>query len=199
MTKTNILNSLKNRHIRVFCIKDMLIYGNYKSVAKSIERLALNGDIKRLSQGIYYYPSINKTFNQEYPPEINDIAEAIGRNNNWEIRETGSIALYKLGLDNQIPVKFVYLSSGPYKTYFIGNRMIEFKNAAQKNFVFDKKTSLIIQALKTIGDKRITNYITNEMSSILNNKEKAILFDNIIYCPVWMHKYIKQICGAQNE
>ena len=193
--ETSILDYLKEIETWVFCIKDMLRFGDYKSVAKAIERLTIKGDIKRLTQGIYYYPLINKLFNLEYPPEIGDVAEALSRNNNWEIRETGSTALYKLGLDNQIPVKYVYLSSGPYRTYDIGNRIIEFKNASQKNFKFSKKTSLIIQALKELGNKNITYQEIIKMSSFLCDKEKKELLKEILYAPVWMHQYIKEIGG----
>lgn len=191
--ETNILDYLKRKETWVFCIKDMLIFGDYKSVAKAIERLTIKGDIKRLAQGIYYYPLINKLFNLEYPPEINDIAEALSRNNNWEIRETGSTALYKLNLDNQIPLKFVYLSSGPYRKYNIGNRTIEFKSSSQKNFVFSRKTSLIIQAIKTLGNKNVTSQEIIKMSLFLNKDEKARLLKEMSYAPVWMHQYIKEI------
>lgn len=191
--ETDILNELKKKETYVFCIKDMLKFGDYKSVAKAIERLTIKDDVKRLAQGIYYFPLVNKLFGIEYPPEIEDIAEALSRNNNWEIRETGATALYKLGLDNQIPSKYIYLSSGPYRTYTIGNRIIEFKNASQKNFVFSKKTSLVIQALKELGDKNITYTEIIKMSSFLNEEEKVTLLNEMMYAPVWMHQYIKDI------
>ncbi len=191
--ETKLLDYLKEKESWVFCIKDMLIFGDYKSVAKAIERLTTKGDIRRLAQGIYYYPLINKLFNLEYPPEINDVAEALSRNNNWKIRETGSAALYKLGLDTQIPLKIVYLSSGPYRTYHIGNRTIEFKNSSQKNFIFSRKTSLIIQAIKALGNKNITPQEIFKMSSFLNNDEKNQLLREMSYAPVWMHPYIKNI------
>ena len=193
--ENRILNYLKEKETWVFCIKDMLIFGDYKSVAKSIERLTIKGNLKRITQGIYYYPLINKLFNLEYPPEIEDIAEALSRNNNWEIRETGASALHKLGLDNQIPSKYIYLSSGPYRIYPIENRIIEFKNASQKNFIFSKKTSLIIQAIKEIGKDNMTYQVIIKMSSFLNKEEKNILLSEMIYAPVWMHQYIKEIGG----
>ena len=173
----------------------MLIFGDYKSVAKAIERLTIKGNLRRITQGIYYYPLINKLFNLEYPPEIDDIADALSRNNNWEIRETGATALYKLGLDNQIPSKYIYLSSGPYRTYSVGNRIIEFKNASQKNFIFSKKTSLIIQAIKEIEKDKMTYQEIIKMSSFLNKEDKNILLNEMIYAPVWMHPFIKEIGG----
>lgn len=193
--ETKILNYLKEKETWVFCIKDMLIFGDYKSVAKAIERLTIKGNLRRITQGIYYYPLINKLFNLEYPPEIDDIADALSRNNNWEIRETGATALYKLGLDNQIPSKYIYLSSGPYRTYSVGNRIIEFKNASQKNFIFSKKTSLIIQAIKEIEKDKMTYQEIIKMSSFLNKEDKNILLNEMIYAPVWMHPFIKEIGG----
>ena len=197
--EAKILEYLQEKETWIFCIKEMLPFGDYKSVAKAIERLTIKGDIKRLMQGVYYYPLVNKTFHLEYPPEMEDVAEALGRNNNWEIRETGSTALYKLGLDNQIPLKYVYLSSGPYRTYSIGSHTIEFKNSAQKSFAFSRKTSLIVQAIKALGKSNISHQGIIKMSSFLNESEKHQLLNEMQYAPIWMHSYIKDIGGRQNE
>ncbi|MCI5745169.1 MAG: DUF6088 family protein, partial [Erysipelotrichaceae bacterium] len=171
----------------------------YKSVAKALERLTDKGDIQRLTQGIYYYPLISKLFNASFPPEIKDVAEAIARNNNWDIRETGNSALYLLGLDNQIPMTFTFLSSGPYRTYSIDNRTIEFKSSANKNFIFSRKISLIVQALKALGENNIGFNEIMKLSNFLSNEEKEELLKNISFAPLWMQKYLKDIGGLNNE
>ena len=131
-----ILDFLADKKSWVFCIKDVLSFGDYFSVAKALGRLTEKGNIQRLAQGIYYYPLINKLFNLSYPPEIKDVAEAIARNNNWDIRETGNSALYFLGLDNQTPMTFTFLSSGPYRTYTIDRILIIFKRFEDLLFKF---------------------------------------------------------------
>ncbi|MCI5670013.1 MAG: DUF6088 family protein [Candidatus Enterosoma sp.] len=192
--ENDILQFLKKGKTRVFCFKDLSDFGTYKSVAKAVERLTIKGYVRRVTQGIYYYPLINETFHVEYPPEMEAIAEALSRNNNWQIRETGSFALYKLGMNNQIPMKAVYLSSGPYRIYQIGMRTIEFKSSSRKNFAFSRKTSLVIQAMKTIGNgKIITEQDLMKISSFLSNEEKEKLCKEIFYAPAWMHTYIKRI------
>ena len=182
----------------VFCIKDVLSFGDYFSVAKALGRLTEKGNIQRLAQGIYYYPLINKLFNLSYPPEIKDVAEAIARNNNWDIRETGNSALYFLGLDNQIPMTFTFLSSGPYRTYTIDSRTIEFKNSSNKNFIFSRKISLIVQALKALGENNIGFNEIMKLSNFLSNKDKEELLNNIVFAPLWMQKYLKDIGGLNN-
>ena len=194
-----MLDFLAKKESWVFCIKDVLSFGDYFSVAKALGRLTEKGDIQRLTQGIYYYPLINKLFNLSYPPEIKDVVEAIARNNNWDIRETGNSALYFLGLDNQIPMTFTFLSSGPYRTYNIDNRTIEFKSSANKNFIFSRKTSLIVQALKALGENNIGFNEIMKLSNFLSNKDKEELLNNIVFAPLWMQKYLKDIGGLNNE
>ena len=191
--ENEILNYLRDKETWVFCIKDMLIFGEYKSVAKAIERLTIDNNIKRVIQGVYYYPLINKLFNVEYPPEIDDIAGAISRNNGWEIRETGSSVLRKFGLDNQISNSYVYLSSGPYRTYEIGNRIIKFRTAAQSNFKVSEKSSMIIQALKTLGEVNITGRELMKISNCLTIEEKKRIKIEMKYAPIWMHEYLSKI------
>ena len=179
-----ILDFLADKKSWVFCIKDVLSFGDYFSVAKALGRLTKKGNIQRLAQGIYYYPLINKLFNLSYPPEIKDVAEAIARNNNWDIRETGNSALYFLGLDNQIPMTFTFLSSGPYRTYTIDSRTIEFKNSSNKNFIFSRKISLIVQALKALGENNIGFNEIMKLSNFLSNKDKEELLNNIVFAPL---------------
>lgn len=193
-----ILDFLADKKSWVFCIKDVLSFGDYFSVAKALGRLTKKGNIQRLAQGIYYYPLINKLFNLSYPPEIKDVAEAIARNNNWDIRETGNSALYFLGLDNQIPMTFTFLSSGPYRTYTIDSRTIEFKNSSNKNFIFSRKISLIVQALKALGENNIGFNDIMKLSNFLSNKDKEELLNNIVFAPLWMQKYLKDIGGLNN-
>ena len=138
-------------------------------------------------------------FNLSYPPEIKDVAEAIARNNNWDIRETGNSALYFLGLDNQIPMTFTFLSSGPYRTYTIDNRTIEFKNSSNKNFIFSRKISLIVQALQALGENNIGFNEIMKLSNFLSNKDKEELLNNIVFAPLWMQKYLKDIGELNNE
>lgn len=197
--ENEIISALKNRETWVFCISDMLSFGNYKAVAKAIERLTKDGTIKRLFYGVYYYPLLNHLLKREYPPQLEDIANALARNNNWEILETSSTALYKLGLDNQIPIKFIYLSSGPYKKYTVDNRTIEFKNASSSNFKFINNSGLVIQVLKALGDSNINDGILLKMSDKLNMHEKENLLENLMFAPVWMHKYLKVIGDLNNE
>ena len=53
------------------------------------------------------------------------MAKAIARNYNWTIAPTGDAALNLLGISTQVPSKWEYVSSGPYKEYNIeGHRSV---------------------------------------------------------------------------
>ncbi len=89
---------------------------------------------------------------QNISPDINRIVSTIARKNNWKVFPEGNTALNYLGLSTQIPAKYVYISSGPSHKYKINNVDLEFRHRAQKeSSIFDEKTNLVVQAIKSLG------------------------------------------------
>ena len=71
---------------------------------------------------------------------------------------TGSYALNALGLSSQVPLNLVLLSDGSPRMIRVGKRFIRFKRTSPKNLVTKGKISrLVIQALKEIGNRKITD------------------------------------------
>ena len=62
-----------------------------------------------------------------------------------------------------------------------------------------RKTSLIVQALKALGENNIGFNEIKKLSNFLSDNEKEELLKNVTFAPLWMQKYLKDIGGLNNE
>jgi len=139
----------------VLFVDDFLNYGNPESVKKSLLRLKEKEILVRLAHGIYLYPKFDKELGVLFP-STEDIAKAIARRDKARIILTGVQALNKLGLSTQVPTKVVYLTDGAARSIKVGKRTITFKKTSPKNLLAQGEiSSLVIQALKTIGQSKV--------------------------------------------
>ena len=153
----------------VLFVDDFLDYGNPESVKKALLRLKEKNILVRLAHGIYLFPKIDKELGVLFP-STEDIAKAIARRDKARIVLTGVQALNKLGLSSQVPMKIVYLTDGAARTVKVGKRTIRFKKTSPKNLLTQGEiSSLVIQALKTIGQKNIDNETIKKIINILKN------------------------------
>ncbi len=176
----------------VLFVDDFLDYGNSESVKKALLRLKEKNILVRLAHGIYLFPKIDKELGVLFP-STEDIAKAIARRDKARIVLTGVQALNKLGLSSQVPMKVVYLTDGATRTVKVGKRTISFKKTSPKNLLTQGEiSSLVIQALKTIGQKNIDNETIKKVLNILKNEQQENIMNDAKLSPAWIHKILKQ-------
>jgi len=164
------------------------------SVRTTLSVFVENGEIRRLIQGFFYLPKRNDITGDELEPSLPDTAYAIARNYNWTIAPSGNMALNQLGLSTQVPMKAVYISDGPYRTYEIGNRSIEFKHRAQKDVRdVSPASSLVIQALKAIGKSNINPADVATIRNALTVEQRQSLLKESRGTTSWVYEVIKKI------
>lgn len=176
----------------VFFVDDFLDYGNHESVKKALLRLKEKGILVRLAHGIYLYPKIDKELGVLFP-STEEIANAIARRDKARIVPTGVLALNKLGLSTQVPMKVVYLTDGAARTVKVGKRTITFKKTSPKNLLTKGKiSSLAIQALKTIGQNKVDDNTIEKFQAILKNEKKENIIIDAKLSPAWINKILMQ-------
>lgn len=179
---------------KVFVVSDFTDQADYENARKILMRLEDKGAIRRILPGIYDKPLYSKILDQEVSPDINAVAEAIARKNNWTITPSGNTALNLLGLDTQVPARWEYLSSGDTKSYQIGNATINFTHRADKELNgMSKKTALVIQAIKALGNENITENIISKLKGRLSDAEKAQILTEARPTTAWIYEIIKRI------
>ena len=175
----------------VFFISDFVELGNYEAIRKALQRLVKDGKIGRIAKGIYFLPKVHERLGVIYP-HAEQIAKAIAKRDKARIIATGSAALNMLGLSTQIPMKVVFLTDGSARNIKVGNQTIQFKKTNPKNLSIEHQLSnLIIQALKEIGEKKISTGQINKIHNIIEDSgERELVYENLKNAPVWVQKAI---------
>ncbi|MCX6172844.1 MAG: DUF6088 family protein [Flavobacterium sp.] len=193
IVENKIFESLKSRQKGVVIfVSDFSDYGSAESVKKALLRLNEKETIVRLAHGIYLYPKVDKELGILFP-STEDIALAIARRDKVRIIPTGVQALNKLGLSTQVPMKLVYLTDGGTRNIKVGKRTISFKNTSPKNlFMKGEISSMVIQALKTIGNSQLDDSTLLKIQNILKKEKKDNIINDAKLAPVWISKILTQ-------
>jgi hypothetical protein len=191
-TEIQILTKMKKaRRGSLFFVEDFLRFGSAKAVAKALERLVQKEEVNRVARGIYARLEKDPILGP-IKPDLETIVKAIAKRDKARIVPTGVMAMYLLGLSTQIPMNIVYLTDGAARKIQVGKGSITFKKASPKNLAATGKiSSLAIQALKTIGEKNITEDEKNHIIKQLKKEEPFRLLNDIRLAPEWIRKIMR--------
>ena len=193
-TSERILERINSEKYGAFTSSDFSDIDNYKMISKTLETLDDKGIIKRARRGIYYIPKYNELLGIEEAPSINEIAKAIARQYNLIIIPSGNYALNLIGLSTQVPIKYVYITNGPYNEYEVGNNTIYFKHSTSREINnLPYKILICIQALKTIGKNNIDENVIKKISCFLDDGDKNNLKTKNYKITSWIHDILKSV------
>lgn len=188
-----IEKSIKSKPRGVLIIPDDYIdYGSSDAIRKALDRLEDKQVIIRVAQGIYVRPKVSKLLGS-LVPSAEEVAEAIAKRDRIRTLPTGSYALNALGLSTQVPMNIVLLTDGSPREIKVGRRKIKFKKTTPKNLLAKGKISrLVIQALKEIGNGKVTPEEENKIIDLLKKEEIKDLMHDIALAPVWIQKIMRK-------
>ena len=170
------------------------------NIDKSLSTLTKEGKIRRIARGIYDYPKYSELLQQVLSPDIDAVAQAYARKFNWQIEISGESALNYLGLSTQVEGNYIYLSSGPNRQYQIDNTTLTFKHTALKNIGFKyKESSLLVQALKALGENHTDATVKEKLVSWLNPAVCNKVLKDTQTSTTWIYETIKEICKKVNS
>ena len=192
-TEYNILIKIrKAARGTLFFTDDFLSFGSAKAVSKVLERLVISNELQRVARGIYARLASDPYLGL-LKPTTEDIAEAIRRRDKARIIPTGSLALNALGLSTQVPINVVYYTDGSARKIELGNQRIVFKKTSPKNLsAIGKISSLVILALKEIGQGNVTEEELKIILSHLKKEDPYRLEHDIKIAPEWIRKIMRQ-------
>ena len=166
--------------------------GSSEAVRLSLFRLEKKDFIVRVAQGIYVRPKESSLIGK-LTPSAEEVAEAIAKRDRIRTVPTGSYALNALGLSTQVPMNIVLLTDGSPREIKVGKRTIKFKKITPKNLLAKGRISrLAIQALKEIGNGKITTEEEQKILGLLSKEEVNDLKHDIALAPVWIQKIMKK-------
>jgi hypothetical protein len=97
-------------------------------------------------------------------------------------------------------MNIVLLTDGSPRIIKIGKRTIKFKKTTPKNLLAKGKISrLVIQALKEMGNGKVTTEEENKIMDLLKKEDVKDLKHDIALAPVWVQKImIKALNDVEN-
>jgi hypothetical protein len=171
---------------------DYLSYGSSEAIRKALDRLEDKKVIIRVAHGIYVRPKISKLIGP-LTPSAEEVAEAIAKRDRIRTVPTGSYALNALGLSTQVPMNIVLLTDGSPREIKVGKRTIKFKKTTPKNLLAKGKISrLVIQALKEIGNGKVTEDEEQKILALLEKENEKDLKHDTALAPAWIQKIMKK-------
>jgi ribosomal protein S19E (S16A) len=171
---------------------DYLSYGSSEAIRKALDRLEDKKVITRVAHGIYVRPKTSKLIGL-LTPSAEEVAEAIAKRDRIRTLPSGSYALNALGLSTQVPMNIVLLTDGSPREIKVGKRTIKFKKTTPKNLLAKGKISrLVIQALKEIGNGKVSRDVEEKILTLLNQEDEKDLKHDIALAPVWIQKIMKK-------
>ncbi|NDV96216.1 hypothetical protein D0T84_15040 [Dysgonomonas sp. 521] len=190
----HIINKIKKaKRGKAFFVDDFLSYGNSKACAKALERLVQSEQIVRIGRGIYSLPKKSKLLGAYIMPTLEDIAKDIARREKARIIPAGLYAMNMLGLSTQVPLKAVYLTDGTPRKLEIGGRILIFKKTTPKNLsAWGEISGLVIQALKAIGKKNLTESIEEKIIELLKKEKPENISNDIKLAPEWIRVIMRK-------
>lgn len=156
----------------VFASSDFADIADTTTVRQSLKRMVEAGTLRRILKGIYEKPKYSTLLEEYVAADPDAVAKALARSYHWTIAPCGNTALNLLGLSTQVTAVWSYISDGPYKTYEWNSTKLEFKHRTNKEITgLSYMTSLVIQALKTLGKSNVTLEIKQMLSNKLTEEE----------------------------
>lgn len=181
-----------------FTRKDLIDMASSGTLGRILARLVEDGTIRRLDRGLFDYPRVNEKLGGQLSPDIDQVAQALARKFRWTIAPQGALAANRLGLSQQVPAKYVYLSDGPTKQVKVGNQRIRFQHARPKDLRADSVLSAtVIQALRHIGREAIDSETIRRLSRALPAQDRKRLVEDTKYGTDWIHQVAKQLAGSK--
>ena len=184
----------------IFVASDFADIADANTIRQSMYRLVNDRTLKRILQGVYEKPKYSKLLDEYVAADPDAVAKALARSYHWTIAPCGNTALNLLGLSTQVTAVWSYISDGPYKTYEWNSTKLEFKHRTNKEITgLSYMTSLVIQALKTLGRTNVTPEIIQTLSEKLSEDEKQACLKEATESTDWVYDTIRKMCGGDTQ
>jgi hypothetical protein len=177
----------------LFLVRDFLDLGSPDTIARTLSRLAQEGVLRRLQQGVYEYPRVSAMLGKTVPPDPAQVAAAMARRTGNEVSPSEAHIANALGITTQVPAKNIFRTNGgKTRRVKVGNQTIELRPAAERYFPANDGEA-VLQGLRFVGEGNVTEDMVERLQGVLSGRQKAALRRKISDAPVWMRPLLERI------
>ena len=165
--------------------------GKRSSVNRALSRLAGREELYRIGHGIYVLPivcSLGKSAPFPYPTVI-----ALAEQRGDRIVDNPAQAAYNLDVSTQVPMREIYLTSGPSRRLHFGKLEVELRHAPKWQLALgETPAGMAIRTIHYFGP-RMTEYAAKKLRGVLDDKVREELAGISVRMPAWVSGVVKEI------
>jgi hypothetical protein len=168
--------------------KEFLHLANRAAIDQTFTRLARSGQLLRVGRGLYVAP-VTSRFG-ERPPAPEKVVAAVAHQKGEVAVSHGAADANALGLTTQVPVKEVFLSSGPSRKLHIGKRIIDVRHAPRWQLILgSSRAGMAVRAMAWLGEEHLSEVLT-KLRQKLSLEDWETLAAARASLPSWMAKAV---------
>jgi uncharacterized protein DUF6088 len=174
----------------VLSAKTLLHLGSRAAVDQALSRLARAGHLLRVGWGLYA-PAVRSRFGTRAPrPER--VVEGIAALTGETVARGGAAEANALGLSLQVPVRAVYLTSGPNRHITLGCQVVEFRHAPRwRLFAPNQPAGKAVRALSWLGPRHASE-AAETLKGKLPLSERQALLRARAQMPSWLAELVSR-------
>jgi uncharacterized protein DUF6088 len=198
-----ILQRIADDAAAVWTPADFADLAGRAAIDKTLQRLALNGVLRRIDRGLYDKPGSNKLTGKPTVPNYQAVIQAVARRDNVRFVVDGMTAANDLGLTTAVPAKIEVLVDSRLKSIKLGNQEIRFKPAAVSRLTWAGRPGMrVVQALYWLQDMlprdgerdRIASGLRRVFADAKHGYAiKDDLRKGIGALPIWMQDFLRPL------
>lgn len=171
--------------------KELLHLGRRAAVDQALSRLVQRGALLRVGRGIYVLPVENR-FGARAPSAVK-MVQGLANQRGETIVPHGAAAANALGLTTQMPMRAIYLTSGPSRRMKLGAQMVELRHAPAWQLIFPGRAAgEVVRALAWLGPEKAgeairrlrTKLSASELNKVVSARSRL---------PTWMAQEISAL------
>lgn len=176
-----------------FAGRTLAIHGRREAVQRELSRLAQAGKIRRIAHGIFVRPEQSPYVRGEVPPEPLEVARAIAERTGAVVEISGAEAAKRLGLSTQVPMQYIFQTSGPNSEFSVGSRRVRLKHVAPRKLVLaGRPAGIALTALWYLGKREVEPSTFATIERKLSTEEFKVLTEAKTHMPAWMARALDQ-------
>ena len=171
--------------------KELLALGSRMALDQALSRLVHRGELLRACRGLYVLPVETRFGNR--PPSVERVAQAVAASKGEVIASHGAAAANALGLTTQVPLRTVYLTSGPSRQVKLGKQTVELRHAPQWQLLMpNRRAGDMIRALAWFGKRHAGKALDTLRRRLPKSafKEIAAVSPRL---PTWLAEHVSRV------
>jgi len=194
-----LIQTAEPRHVWV--PTDFAYLGRRDAIDKTLQRMVLAGELRRIDRGLYDRPKLNSLTKRFTTPDYRAVLEAIARRDNLRLLVDGMTAANDLGLTDAVPARVIIHTDTRRRSVQLDNLTIEFKQTAPSRLYWAGRPAMrIVQALYWLKDTlpsehtfirdRLTKVLADPVNGSMIRQD---LLDGFSVLPAWMQRFVREL------